>query len=238
MRAAKSIFIKQLNDLPKNVSILLLYIMYPGMALMMTTFLDDNSFVVTFAMMFVGGTPLVTVANSIAEDVEYKSLRFLMIAGVKPHQYMLGLGGFTLILAIPTLAVFGLIGGYGPEAFAVFMLLSLLGCIPSAILGAVVGIFSKNVQQSSAIYTPLMIIIGFLPFISLFNETVQRLAYPLFTQQIFMRIADITFFGSGVDYEATYVTQDFINSVLIILGNIVVFGLLFIIAYKKKGLKG
>jgi len=236
LRAAKAIFIKQLNDLPKNVSILLLFIMYPAMAAVFTLFLDDPSFVVLFAMMFVGGTPLVAVANSIAEDVEYKSLRFLMMAGVKPHQYLLGLYGFVMILAVPTLLIFGLIGGYSPEVLLVFMILSLLGCIPSAILGAVVGIFSKNVQQCSAIYTPLMLVIGFVPFLSAFNEAIQTAGYALFTMQIFLRIGDLTLMGNYLTIGDA--AGDFVRSGLIILGNLVVFAVLFVIAYKKKGLKG
>lgn len=236
MRAAKAIFLKQVTDLPKNVSILLLFIMYPAMAAVFTIFLDDPSFVVVFAMMFVGGTPLVAVANTIAEDVEYKSLRFLMMAGVKPYQYMLGLYGFVMILAVPTLLVFGLIGGYSPQILLVFMILCLLGCIPSAVLGAVVGIFSKNVQQCSAIYTPLMLVIGFVPFLSVFNEVVEAVGYVLFTMQIFFRIGDLTFMG---DYFSIGDTGgDFIRSGLIILGNFVVFAILFAVAYKKKGLKG
>ena len=101
MRSAKAIFKKQLHDVRKNRMVLIQFIMLPMMAFVMTELvakpaadIPNSMFVTMFAAMFVGMTPLMATASAIAEDRERKSLRFLVMAGVKPHEYLLGVGGF------------------------------------------------------------------------------------------------------------------------------------------------
>ncbi|MDR2184003.1 MAG: ABC transporter permease [Clostridiales bacterium] len=236
MRAVSAIFIKQLNDFPKNISVAFLFVMYPILAAVMSFFIPVEEggggfFTMTFAMMFVGSTPMISVANTIAEDNEYKSLRFLVMAGVRPGQYMLGLGAFVMIMSLLPLAAFALIGGYGFDVLAVFIPVALLGCICSLVLGGVVGLFSKNVQQCAAIYTPLMLVISFVPFLATFNEGISNVAQILFTYHIFLIFVD----AAGA---TLYDNFSLPVSMAVIAANALVFAVLFAIAYKKKGLKG
>jgi len=238
MRAVSAIFTKQLNDFPKNMSVALLYVMYPVLAIIFSTLMPvegdgvgSEFFTMTFAMMFVASTPMITMANTIAEDNEYKSLRFLVMAGVRPHQYILGLGAFTVIMSLLPLAVFAVIGGFGLETLAVFVPVALLGCLASLVLGGVVGIFSKNVQQCAAIYTPLMMVIAFVPFVAIFNPAIGDFAQVLFSHQIFMLFAEAVQPGAMGDTNTA-------ASMGIIAANLLVFAVLFVVAYKKKGLKG
>ena len=236
MKAVNAIFIKQLNDFPKNISVAFLYVMYPVLAAVMSFFIpvEDGGgefFTIIFAMMFVGSTPMITIANTIAEDNEYKSLRFLVMAGVRPHQYVLGLGIFVIIMSLLPLLAFGLVGGFALEVYAVFIPVALLGCVASIILGGVVGIFSKNVQQCAAIYTPLMLVLSFMPFLAAFNENIANIAQILFTYQIFLIFANAV---GATPYEGFSLPI----SMAIIAGNVLIFGVLFAVAYKKKGLKG
>ncbi|MCL2573449.1 MAG: ABC transporter permease [Defluviitaleaceae bacterium] len=240
MRAISAIFNKQVSDFPKNISVAFLYVMYPVLAAVMTFFMggemEDGGvgagfFTVVFAMMFVGSTPMISVANTIAEDNEYKSLRFLVMAGVKPHQYMLGLGTFVMIFSLFPIVVFGIIGGFAPEVYLTFIPIALLGCTTSVILGGVVGIFSKNVQQCAAIYTPLMLVLGFMPFLATFNETMMNISQVLFTHQIFLIFSYVS--------EGLVLGNFTMTSAMAIIGaNVLVFAVLFVVAYKKKGLKG
>jgi ABC-2 type transport system permease protein len=237
MRAVSAIFTKQLNDFPKNISVAFLYVMYPVLAAVMSFFIpvEDGGgafFTMVFAMMFVGSTPMITIANTIAEDNEYKSLRFLVMAGVKPHQYMLGLGSFVMIMSLLPLAAFAFIGGYNLETLMVFVPVALLGCVASVILGGVVGLLSKNVQQCAAIYTPLMLVISFLPFLASFDPGggIGTVSQVLFTHQIFLIFAD----AAG----AAPPNYSLPAALGIIGANVVVFAVLFAVAYRKKGLKG
>ena len=235
MRAVSAIFTKQLNDFPKNISVAFLYVMYPILAFVMSFFIPvedggDGFFTLVFAMMFVGSTPMISVANTIAEDNEYRSLRFLVMAGVRPYQYVIGLGAFSMIMALLPIAAFALIGGFSIDILAIFIPVALLGCVASVVLGGVVGIFSKNVQQCAAIYTPLMLVISFMPFLSQFNEGVSNISQVLFTHQIFLIFADAVG-ATPPDYSLQM-------SMGIIAANVLVFGVLFMVAYKKKGLRG
>ncbi|MDR2167354.1 MAG: ABC transporter permease [Clostridiales bacterium] len=253
MKAIGAIFSKQLVDLPKNMSVTIMFIMFPILSFIMTGIMGGDDPLqaammnVQFAMMFVGMTPLVTVANTIAEDNEYKSLRFMVTAGVRPGQYLTGIMGFTMLVCIVPLALFALIGGFGGQELLIFLAFGFVGIVASCILGAVVGIFSKNVQQCAAIYSPLMMLLAFAPFLSMFNETIAVITSPLFTTRIFESLSDMTLPEYFTVYQAgEYVTtaREAISTVslpislAIIAANALTFAILFAVAYRKKGLRG
>jgi len=263
MNAIKAIFIKQLNDFPKNVSIAGMFIMYPVIAWVLSSFIGGGGetyyeqaamqdqadmMVMQFAMIFVGMTPLIMIANAIAEDNEYKSLRFLVTAGVKPVQYLVGLMLFTIIASVLPLLAFGFIANLEGQALLTFMGLGMIGVFASSVLGAVIGLFSKNVQQCAAIYTPIMMVLAFVPFLSVFSEAVARVGQFIFTGQIFMSLTELVFGYEGVvggynDY-GVFVPGAFpmysgMGFSLIVVGaNGLLFLVLFVLAYRKKGLKG
>lgn len=245
MRAIKAIFMKQMADLPKNLSITMMYILFPALGFLFSNLMggpDEYGFdqgpimIVQFAMIFIGMVPLVTVANTIAEDNEYKSLRFLITAGVKPFQYLAGLIGFVMIMAVVILGVFAIMGGFVGINLVIFFALGLLGGLASSVLGAIVGIFSKNVQQCAAIYTPLMMILSFAPFLAIFSETVAQIAHLVFTFQIFAALVNLIMempYGAEPIFDVSL-----LQSALIIAANGIIFAVLFAVAYGKKGLRG
>jgi len=230
MRSAKAVFVKQMRDILKNREILIQYILFPIMAFIMTELVakrnDDipnNIFVIMFTAMFVGMTPLITISNAIAEDRERKSLRFLVMAGVKPHEYVVGVGGFILIVSIIILVFFGLIGGFVGTALIKLVSIGTLGAIASILLGAAVGISSKNIQKATSLATPAALILAFIPMLAQFDETIARVAHFFFTWQIGEIINNMSMSLTG--------------PLLIIAANGVVFLALFVFAYKKTGLK-
>jgi ABC-2 type transport system permease protein len=224
MNSICAIFTKQLNDLPKNVAVSLLYVLFPAMAFIMGNMIGDmDIYASMFAAMFVGVTPMIAICNTVAEDREYKSLRFLVVAGVKPSQYLSGLAGFVILMSLFPLAFFIAIGGFSGIHLVKFAIIALLGLIASAVLGAIIGIFSKNVQQAAAIYTPFMMLIAFMPMLASVNETLAVFAELIFSHQVFL---------IAIHQEA-----DLTRALLVILANIAVLLAFFIFAYKKKGLR-
>jgi len=224
-------FKKQFLDTMKNRLILIQFIIMPVMAWVLTELLakasDDipnNMFVTMFAAIFVGMGPLLTTSGAISEDRERKSLRFLVMAGVKQHEYLLGVGGFVLLVCTVISVFFGLIGGFQGIELIKFILILIFGSATSIVLGAAIGIFSKNQQAATAISVPVFMIFAFCPMIAQFNESVERVAGVLYTQQINAIVNDIT--------------MSAVKPYLIILANLVVFAGLFSLAYKQKGLKG
>jgi len=225
MNAIKAIFAKQLNDLPRNVSVTLLYLLYPAITLIMSQLLGDaDIYAGMFAAMFVGSTPMIAIANTVAEDNEYKSLRFLVMAGVQPWQYLFGLAGFVFLMSLLPLAAFALIGGFGGKVLMNFILIAILGCIASSIFGGAIGIFAKNVQQATAIYTPCMLLLAFMPIFASANDLLARIADFFFSYQVFMVVLEPS--------------ADLLHALLVTSANIAVLLAFFIIAYKKKGLRG
>ena len=241
MRITKAFFVKQLQDFMKNMSVTMMFIVFPLISFVMVTFMDgyDAAFQnLNFTAMFMGMGPLVYVANTIAEDNEYKSLRMLIMAGVKPLQYLGGIIFFALLVSIPVLLAFAWIGDIEAANLPLFLGIGLLGALASCLLGATVGLFSKNVQQCAAIYTPLMMVISFMPMLAFFNPAVANIADFLFSRQIMLALLDIQI---GIPYEWHDVGSLPVNmqtSLIVIAGSAVAFAILFAIAYKKKGLKG
>lgn len=230
MNSAKAIYLKQLKDIFKNKSMLIQYIMYPAIAFLMTELIakpDENIpntlFIIMFSSMFIGMALIMGTASPISEDREHKSLRFLIMAGVKPHQYLLGLGGVIFSGALLVSLVFALMGGYTSLELLKFMTVMSAGALGSIILGAIIGMISKNQQAAIGLGLPMAMIFGFSPMIASFNETAKNYLFPLYTQQISLAVNDLS--------------APIWQPLLVIAANILVFLVLFVIAYRKKGIK-
>ena len=231
MRSIKAIFIKQAKDMIKNPSVLVMFIVFPAVALIMTELIaksnqdiPNNMFVTMMAAIFAGMGLVTSSCAVIAEDIERKSLRFLIIAGVKPHQYLIGTGGFFLIAGAITSVVFALIGDFTIIETIKFLSVMMAGSATSIVLGALIGMLSKNQQAATALSMPIAVIIGFTPMVASFSETVEKYASILYTQQINVIVNDFS--------------ANFAQALMVIGINIVVLLMLFIITYRKKGLKG
>jgi len=231
MRSAKAVFIKQAKDTIKNKVMLIQYLLFPLMAYVMTELvaradetIPDSIFVTMFAALFTGMTPLMATNTAIAEDKECKALRLLVMAGVKPYEYLIGIGGFMFLICLLISVLFAVIGGFAGVMFLKFVLVLMLGSTASALLGSIVGIFSKNQQSATATATPLFLVLAFCPMLAMFNETIANMSRFLFTFQVNVLVNDLQ--------------GNLMQPLWVILVNIAVFVLLFAFAYKKKGLRG
>lgn len=230
MRSIKAIFIKQTKDMFKNFSVLMMFIVFPLVAFAMTALTDgrlegvsDNMFTTQMASIFIGMALIMSSAGIIAEDRETKSLRFLIIAGVNPHSYLLGIGGVIFIASLITSVAFGFIGSFKQKEFLFFMAIMMSGTIASILLGAIVGIFSKNQQAASGMSLPLAMVLGFGPMAAQFNEHAEKIFSIFYTQQINVVVNN---FSGGIS-----------KPIIIIWINIAVLAVLFALLYGKKGLR-
>ena len=230
MKNISAIFEKQGKDMLKNASVLMMFIIFPLVAFFMTFLVGEvegmaaNLFVAMMASVFVGMALLQATAGIIAEDRETKALRALVIAGVKPMHYLLGIGGVVFLASGVTSVVFAFIGDFSRREMVFFLAVMLSGAIASIFLGAIVGIISKNQQGATGVSMPLAMVLGFGPMIAQFNEGVQRAFSFVYSQQINVVVGD---FSAGV-----------LRPLAVIWANIGVFVLLFVWIYRKKGLKG
>ena len=227
MNSINAIFVKQSKDMFRNIGVLAMFVVFPLVALAMTHLVQvpgmpDVQFVSMMAAMFIGMGLIMSVATILAEDRESNSLRFLVIAGVSPMAYIIGIGGVVFLASIITSGAFGLIGGIQilSSDFINLMVVMLSGAIAAILLGAIIGLMSKNVQAATGLTMPLGMMLGLGPMAADFNDTVARVFDVLFTQQVSIVIANAS--------------ASIARPLAIIWINIAVLAIAFAIVYKKK----
>jgi len=230
MNSARAIYLKQFADILKNSNVLIPFILYPAMTFMMQQLIGpmpgmpESFFITMFAGMFAGMAILGAVAPAIAEDIEKNSLRFLMMAGVKSHEYLAGIGGVFLTFSLAGCIAFALqMPGASPTQMLLMTLSMLLACAASILLGGVIGLISKNEQEAIGTSSLAGVVISFVPFIANVsqNETLQRIFRFLYTMNLF---------------EPDISTSETIERFGIIFANVVVLSLAFAWVYgKNKG---
>lgn len=222
---------KQLKDTFKNKTVLIQFIIFPLIAFILTETITTGDaglkhtyFVTLFATMYTGMVPMINMASIITEEKEKNTLRVLMMANVKPIEYLIGVGSYIFIICGIGILAFGLMGGFVGMELVKFILILMLGVLASIILGSVIGIYAKNQISASALVLPISMIASFLPMISMFNKSIEAVSKILYTQQINYLINDLS---------ASNLTFD---RFAIVISNMVIFLVVFFFAYKVKSL--
>lgn len=219
---------KQLKDTIKNKTILIQFILFPLMTVIMENAISlegmpELFFTKLFAIMYIGMAPITSVAAIISEEKEKNTLRVLMMANVKPWQYLCGVGFYVWAICMIGAGVMSL--GFPGKDRAFFLGLMGIGFFISILAGACVGIFAKNQMAATSLVMPGMMILAFLPMLSMFNEKIAKVAKIFYTEQL----KNILEKMSSSDMPE--------NAVWIILINAVVLVFLFSFVYKRKGLE-
>lgn len=224
MNGISTVFLKQVKETWKNKTILIQFIMFPLLAVIMekTVKLSDmpeHFFAKLFAVMFVGMAPLTCMSAVISEEKEKNTLRVLMMSNVKPVQYLLGIGSYIWLMCMIGTIVFAVLGEYKGVDFAGFVLVMAVGIILSILIGAIIGIISQNQMSATSVTVPVMMIFSFLPMLSMFNETIEKIAKVTYSQQISILI--------NSNFECVT------DSVVVFAVNFILAALLFFTAYHK-----
>lgn len=218
---------KQIRDTLKNKTILIQFILFPVMTLIMENAINlegmpEHFFVKLFAVMYIGMAPLVAAAGIIAEEKEKNTLRVLMMADVKPRQYLAGISIYVWAICMLGALVMSITLPASVRAF--FILIMGIGFVISIIVGACIGIFSKNQMMATSLTMPLMLIFSFVPMLSMFNESIRKYSTAVFTQQLRLLMDNMTF-------------EEFpLTGIIVLGGSAVFFAGLFFAAYQKKDL--
>lgn len=228
MRNILIIIKKQLKDTIKNKTILIQFILFPIMTIIMENAImlegmPELFFTKLFSIMYIGMAPITSVAAIISEEKEKNTLRVLMMANVRPWQYLMGVGIY--VWAICMLGACVMATGLSADKIAFYMIMMGSGFIISIIAGACIGIYAKNQMAATSIVMPGMMILAFAPMLAMFNEKIAKFAKILYTEQFKEMLETMSFDG--------IVGQ----SVAIVIVNAVVLIALFEIAYQRKGLE-
>jgi len=228
MRNIVIIIKKQLKDTLKNKTIFIQFILFPIMTLIMENAVNIEGmppmfFTKLFSVMYIGMAPITSVAAIISEEKEKNTLRVLMMANVKPWQYLMGVGIYVWAICMAGAGVMA--AGLGGNHIAVYLCVMGIGFVISIIAGACIGIYAKNQMTATSVVMPVMMILSFAPMLSMFNDNIQKVAKICYTQQLKGILDNMSF--ENVSGE----------SALIILVNAAFFIVLFCTTYKRKGLE-
>lgn len=230
MRNISVIFLKQLKDTLKNKAVLIQFVMVPLMAVVMENTvkigdMPEKFFVKLFSVMFVGMAPLTCVSSIISEEKEKNTLRALMMSNVKPFEYLCGIGSYVWLMCMAGTAVFAICGKFSGKSLGIFLLIMAVGVILSELIGAVIGIFSKNQMSATSVTVPVMMIFSFLPMLSMFNDKIEKIANLTYTQQLSDVVNELGNFTVTVE------------NILVPVVNFVFAVVLFVFAFKKRGME-
>ena len=219
---------KQLKDTLKNKTVLIQFVLFPIMTLIMenTVKIDgmpELFFTKLFSIMYVGMAPLTSVASIISEEKEKNTLRVLTMANVKPWQYLIGIGFYVWLICMIGAGVMAT--GIKNEAVPFYLLVMAVGFGISILAGACIGIFSRNQMTATSIVMPVMMVFAFSPMLAMFNESMEKVARFVYTQQLKRIMDDMTFAGIKTD------------GICILAVNATLMIILFFIAFRKKGLE-
>lgn len=224
-----AVFQKQIKDTFQNKIVLIQFLIYPLLALVMEHTVEVPGmpvrfFTNLFAVIYMGMAPLSSMSAIIAEEKELNTLRPLWMADVKPTEYLLGIGGSMGLLSIAGALLFALIGAY-KERTGAFLIVMAAGILVSLLVGAVIGVWSRNQMMAASISIPVMMVFSFLPMLSMFNDKIGKWAEWIYTQQISNMLQHIDSLAVNI------------KSAVVLSCNLAAAVMAFIYAYRKKGLK-
>ena len=221
-----AIFKKQLKDTLKNKTVLVQFVLFPIMTLIMNNAIKmqdmpENFFVNLFATMYIGMAPLTSIASIISEEKEKNTLRVLIMSNVKPYEYLLGIGSYVWFACMLGGIVICAAGGYNLRTSIVFMGIMAVGILTSLLIGAIIGIWSKTQMMATSIAVPVMMVFAFIPMLSLFNSTVEKIAKVIYSEQISRMLSQI----NGLQLNVV--------NIGVIVMNVFIAAVIFIIIFKK-----
>ena len=228
MRNIGVIIKKQLRDTLKNKTVLIQFVMFPVLTLIFENLISipdipELFFTKLFSVMYMGMAPLTSVAAIISEEKEKNTLRVLMMANVKPWEYLAGVGIYVWSICMAGAGVMAT--SLPAEDIPFFFGVMGAGFVISIAVGACVGIIAPNQMVSTSMVMPVMLIFSFAPMLAMFNDKIEKVARIFYTQQLRVLLNNMTF--DGIKPECFAIIS--VNALLAIV--------LFFAAFRKKGLE-
>ncbi len=217
---------KQLKDTLKNKTILIQFLMFPCMTVIMENAISidgmpEHFFAGLFAIMYVGMAPLTAMSAIIAEEKEKNTLRVLHMCNVNAFEYLLGNAIYIVFICMMGSLAIAFAGGYKGNELLSFMSIMFVGHAISMLAGAAIGVFSKNQMMATSLTVPVMMIFSFLPMLSMFNDSIGKVAKYFYSEQLYLLINDL----SAIEIKMETITILAVNICFILS--------CFIIAYRK-----
>lgn len=223
----KAILWKQMKDTLKNKTVLIQFVMFPLMTIVMENAISIQNmpahfFGNLFAVMYVGMAPITSAAAVIAEEKEKNTLRVLQMCNVKAGEYLIGNAIYVISLCMIGSLVIAVASEYTGMELLWFLLLMLVGHCCSFLIGATIGVFAKNQMVATSVTVPVMMVLSFLPMLSMFNDTIGKFSKILYSEQLYLLVNDL---------EKMSLTAE---TGIVMAGNIGLILVLFFVIYQKR----
>ena len=101
--------------------------------------MPDHFFVKLFSIMYIGMAPITAVAAIISEEKEKNTLRVLMMANVKPWQYLIGVGFYVWVICMLGASVMST--AFSGQYIVTYLCFMGIGFMVSIVVGAWIGFF-------------------------------------------------------------------------------------------------
>lgn len=220
IRKIKAIFEKQKIDIYRNKRALLMFFIFPIMALIYQLIsAEDLSSKGVFLAMNVIMPPITCLASTVCEERESGTLRCLVFAGVKPVEYFIGIGLCMGLFHFISVCFSAMIQNDTSISSILLLGVAGSGIVCSLLIGADIGLIAKKQVSVASLSAPISLFLGMAAFLGLANPVVHKFTKYIYTQIII-----------DVVMRQPLTT----NMALILISNIIIFGLLYIFMYGRR----
>lgn len=222
----RAIFHKQIKDALANRLTILIFLLFPLLAIVFKGIVNENELRVmlpSFVTMNTVMIPIISMSSSIAEEKEKHSLRMLIMSNVRAWEYLIGMSLSVFCTAFLSTLLFLFFIELSGSAIVVFSVASTIGIVYSLLIGAILALLSKNQMSIGPITAPVSMIVGLIPMFAKMNgklETPAKILYSYYVREMF----------------ETLQFNNSINAFLMLITNIIVLIILFFLLYKNKGI--
>ena len=225
-----AIIYKQFIDTLRNKTIILMMFLYPIITFAFVFLSNSSSEIVSsvspmLITMHIIMSPIVCFSGVMSEEREKNTLRMLFVSNINGGEYLIGISSCLLSFLIASTLPYYFLFSFRSKQATLFFCASIFGISCSSIIGAIIGILSKNQSTVGTIASPVSMVLGLLPIMANFNKLVNKVSSILYSQKIY----SIIFSLDNASY--SYLDRD----VFIFTLNIIVLALAFVIIYSMKG---
>ena len=166
-------------------------------------------------------------AAALAEEKEKNTLRTLMTSSVNGLEFFLGSLIPVVLMSevVNILCVFITHVPMTPAQWGAYIAVTTTASVIAAVVGMILGIFSKNQVTASTITTPVVLVFMMIPMFTGFSETLQKISMFFFTGIAFDAIANISSGLPAVD----------IKGIAVLTAEMVLSVFLFLVLYRRNG---
>ena len=190
MRRVGALAAKDLADLFKNPTMLVVLLMPIGFMLLFRLVIGDTAADAGLAgaegefqkfllgsglCMSVGMVASMVLIYGIAEEKEKHTLRTLMLANVGAGEVAASKGGVTLAAVVAVGAACFAVAGGDPALLPAYLALTALGAVPVVLVSLVLGLASRD-QMTAGFYSVPVLLLALVPTFGTANDAVGAIA--------------------------------------------------------------